>query len=136
MARLTASILDAEKSNLPAPAGRSIVLFGSVPNGQKITAGVKRKGVYVVNSISELNERASLGRNTDKSNIKQINSIIILACSGDDISAAPDIYKIASNINVLVTTIIIYKSCCIPISNLSVLSELRASSDMVVITSA
>jgi hypothetical protein len=135
VARLKTTTLNTDNSIIPYRIGRSCVLYGSLPSAQKITAGVNRNGVHVVNSIAELIDQTSLSRNQDGSNCRHINSIIILACSGDDISALANIYKIASDINVLVTTIIVNNSSCIPISSSNTLTDLRASSDIVVITS-
>ena len=136
MAHLSPSTSDNQESHIVALTRRKMVLFASAPSAQKIVASIEKKGVHLLHSISDLNDHSSL--QPDQANTKNstnINSIIILACPGDDISAVTDIYEFAVNKNLLVTTIIVYKSSCMPISNFKSLAKLRASSDMVVITS-
>ena len=136
MARLSPSTSDNYESHNIDTTRRKIVLFASVPSAQKIVAGIEKKWVDLLYSIIDLNDHLSLQRNQEENkNSTKLNSIIIIACPGDDISAVTDIYEFAVNKNILVTTIIVYKSSCMPISNFKSLAKLRASSDMLVITS-
>jgi hypothetical protein len=113
---------------------RNIILIGSGSTAQKKVAGIKKNGLFLANSIVELNTLISPEQNPDR-NINKINSIILLIYPGDDIFAVKELYNIALEINVLVTTIIIYKPGSMPINPHKSLSKIRSISNMVVITS-
>lgn len=135
MAGLKPSEIDSIYTGHQNVAGRNVVLYGATPNGRHLVSTIDKKEVYIVNSTSELNGFISTENNSDKEKSVNINSIIIVACPGDDVSAARDIYIIATKLKVLITTIVIYNSCCMPINNFSSLPDLRASSDMLIMTS-
>ncbi len=132
MAGINSSCPDIINTSLIVKTGRRTLLFGTTPGGRNIVSTVKKKEVIIVNTKTELNETIST---SNSENNNGINSIIIVACPGDKVSEAKDIYTIATNIKVLITTIIIHDSCCMPINNFSSLPDLRASSDMLIITS-
>jgi hypothetical protein len=134
MARLISSVSDNQKTqdvNLPK---RNIVLIGSGSEAQKKVVEIKRDEILVSNSMVDLKNLISYGQKSHKNNLK-INSIILLTNMGNDISAVTEIYNIALEINVLVTTIIVYKSGSMPINHHKSLTKIRSISNMVVITS-
>jgi hypothetical protein len=133
MARLISTISDNQEPqdiNLPK---RNIILIGSGPTAQKKVAGIKRNGIILANSIVDLNKLISPGQNSDR-NSNKIISIILVIYPGDDISAVTEIYNIALEIKVLVTTIIVYKPGSMPINPQKSLSKIRSISNMMVIT--
>ena len=132
MANLTAPGGEGPPARPSVPAGRTLVLLGPRPGGKRLLAGPVRDGVFVVESAAEFRELAA-GERLDPG--RRVNSIIVVTRPGDDVTMAGDIYSIAVKYKVLVTTIVVVKSACRSHENTEQLGSLRASSDMVVITS-
>lgn len=132
MAELNASDGEGPPARPAVPAGRTLVLFGTRPGGKRLLARRGRDGVFIVEQADEFRDLAA-GVRLEPG--RRVNSIIVVARPGDDVSMVKDIYSIAVKYKVLVTTIIVVKSVCRSHENTEQLGSLRASSDMVVITS-
>lgn len=92
--------MSAAAGNTPVLSGRNIIaLSGMQPGGRRLVKGMMRPGVLLVESARQFDH--------DSASSRKPVSIVIVACPGDDLSAARHLYSAAVDMSVLVTAILI-----------------------------
>jgi hypothetical protein len=112
-------------------AGSTVALFGMEPRGRQIACGAVRKGVALLDHADELEKLAAQPGNGTS---RHLQSIIIAACPGDDLSPVPAIYNRAIELHKLVTVIVINRSEHADVEQPGSAGILQGASDIIVIT--
>lgn len=112
-------------------AGSTVALFGMEPRGRLLASAALRSGVALLDHADELGKLAAQPGNGIS---RHLQSIIIVACPGDDMSPVPAIYNRAIELHKLVTVIVINRSEHGVIEHGGASGILQGSSDIIVIT--
>ncbi|NNE37011.1 MAG: hypothetical protein HKN08_01800 [Gammaproteobacteria bacterium] len=112
---------------------RTVLLHGTPGQGVQYIKDFKREGVINLVSVSDLEN--IIHNQSEVDNNRKINSVLIVTKRGDDISKLQLLYEFAHKLNILVTTIIIYRTACKTAHRADIPAELRKISDMVIYTS-
>ena len=112
-------------------SGSTVALFGMEPHGRILASEAMRKGVALLDHADELETLvAQSGNGTSK----HLQSIIIVACPGDDMTPVLTIYNRAIELRKLVTVIVIKLPEQGNIQGSGSSGILQGSSDVIVIT--
>lgn len=113
-----------------------MVLHGLKPGGLDIAGRIYNPGVYFTNSFGQLHDYIKGEGSKLETILNRINSIIVAACPGDDLSDLPNIYRLAQDINVLLSIVVLLpKNQCLRDNPPSALTILQNFSDMLILTS-
>jgi hypothetical protein len=113
------------------PHGRSVALFGMHPSGYALAAGAARDGVRLFRDVNELGGAAKqAGNGVDRG----YKSIMLVACPGDDLAGVPAIYKLAVELRLLVTAIVITGPGAGNVEGGDANPVLQQGSDIIIIT--
>lgn len=112
-------------------SGSTVALFGMEPRGRMLACGAVRKGVALLDRADELEKLAAQPGNGTS---RHLQSIIIVACPGDDMSPVPAIYNHAIELHKLVTVIVINRPEHGVVEHRGTSGILQGSSDIIVIT--
>lgn len=111
--------------------GSTVALFGMEPHGHLHATRVVRKGVALLDHANELDKHATQSGNGMS---RYLQSIIIVACPGDDMTPVLAIYNRAIELHKLVTVVVIKRPEYGDIQRSGSNAILQGASDIMVIT--